>query len=255
MTWCVAVLALAVSACGAAAAPAMAVRAVPTYRAEVLESPEPAVGAGFGSFMNAVGDVDADGVNDIAVASSPLDGVGRVWVFSGRTRGVIHMIESPDAQAARFGGPLFGIEDASGDGVGDLVIGGGRACCFQGRFYIFSGKTGALIRQVDSPGPQGYELFGCPYGLATGDLDGDGAGDFVITADGETRGCAMATSALDPSRTLPPCRRRVRDQRQDRLHPSPFRRRHARALCHVRDRSAARETSPATGSTRSCSAR
>ena len=205
MKWCVAVLAVALSAWGAVAAPAMAIRAVPTYRAEVLEAPEPAVGAGFGSFMNAVGDLDADGVNDIAAASRPFDGAGRVWVFSGRTRGVIHTIQRPDAQAARFGGPLFGIEDASGDGIADLVVGGGPACCFEGRFYIFSGKTGALIREVDNPGPQGYELFISPHGLATGDLDGDGAGDFVITADGETTG--LCDGDFEPSTPPAPCPR------------------------------------------------
>ncbi len=195
-------------------APAQAVRALPSYTAQPLDSPAPQAGALFGDHVDAVGDLDGDGVNDVAVSSErqnagAMPRIGVVWVFSGRTRGVIRTIQNPDPQPGHgFGDSILGIGDVNGDGVPDLMIAGaaldvytgsGTPCgtdetppkppngCneAQGRVYVFSGKTGSLIRRIEDPTPQAGAFFGYGNVIAPGDLNGDGVPDFVVTS-GET---------------------------------------------------------------------
>ena len=187
--------------------PAQAVRPLPSYTAAPLDSPEPEAGtapqdpgAFFGEHMDAVADIDHDGVKDVAISSSrqstPLmPHVGRVWVFSGRTREVIRTIQNPEPQAGNgFGDSIVGLGDVNGDGTGDLAIAAAGqdvdGTAAQGRVYIFSGRTESVIRTIEHPDPQAdpYAYFGYGFALATGDLDGDGMGDFVETAEGQTVG-------------------------------------------------------------------
>ncbi len=222
--------ATAVVALGIGAPPALAVRALPTYTATTLDSPEPEAGALFGNFMSAVGDLDKDGANEVAVSSERQSSgtdtqVGRVYVFSGRTREVLRTIQNPDPQPGNgFGDSIIGIGDANGDGVPDLVISGSGTSVYvgrsdtgaantkpcgatepngcnenQGRVYVFSGRTGSLIRRVEAPTPQSGIYFGYGFGTATNDLNNDGVGDFVET-DSQTIGVCDA----DGEPTTPP---------------------------------------------------
>lgn len=201
----VACVALALASLGAfSPAPAQADRALPSYTAEPLDSPEPQAGAFFGNHLDAVGDLNGDGVNDIAVSSEgqnlgAMPNSGVVRVFSGRTRELIRTLRNPDPQSGGFGNSILGIGDVNGDGVPDVVAAGavqdvftgsGTPCgakepngCneFQGRVYVFSGKTGLLIRRIEDPRPQAFAFFGFGGAIAPGDLNGDGVPDFVVT--------------------------------------------------------------------------
>jgi hypothetical protein len=70
---------------------------------------------GFGAFLAGAGDVDGDGVPDVAVGTG---GFGtKVWVMSGASGGVLFK-SSP-------GGPIAGVGDVDADGIPGLAHSGG----------------------------------------------------------------------------------------------------------------------------------
>jgi hypothetical protein len=156
--------------------------------------------------MRTLDDVDGDGARDVLISSPRFDdgeliNAGRIYIFSGRTAAALQTIGPPDPQAgASFGFWLANLgSDVDGDGVGDfvvsapgVVIDGQRT----GRVYVFSGRTGGLIRTVNAPEPLGPAgRFGADFGgnvIGPGDLSGDGIGDFVATASGAFGGSGAA---------------------------------------------------------------
>jgi len=196
------------AAAHAQAPPTFQTSDVPEYDVFELPPPQPQTGASFGERMRTLDDVVGDGARDVLISSPRFDDgelvdAGRVYVVSGRTRAVLQTIGPPDPQAgATFGfwhANLHG--DADGDGVGDFVVSApGVVIDGQevGRVYVFSGRTGGVIRTVNAPEPLGPTgRFGGDFGgnvIGPGDLSGDGIGDFVATASGafDSRGAAYA---------------------------------------------------------------
>jgi hypothetical protein len=133
-------------------------------------------GTGLGTAIANLGDVQGDGVNDIAVSASGF-GPGRVFVFSGLDGSILREhVGFVSSQA--FGDQLDGGADADGDGIGDLLI----ATLWNGslpRVYLYSGASGALLRTYSPPNPQTY----FPDGIAlVPDADGDQLADVAIGA-------------------------------------------------------------------------
>jgi hypothetical protein len=98
-----------------------------------IDNPGPQEGAQFGFSVAGLGDDNGDGTGDLA-AGAP--GAGRVYVFSGSDRSVLHEIGDPDdltgtpcaptetvASPCNFGYSLAGVGDVNADGVDDLAIG------------------------------------------------------------------------------------------------------------------------------------
>ncbi len=52
----------------------------------------------------------------------------------------------------------------------------------QGRVYVFSATTGALLHTLTTPAPQMNAFFG--WSVAAADVDGDGVADIIVGADG-----------------------------------------------------------------------
>lgn len=79
------------------------------------------------------------------------------------------------------------VGDVNGDSVPDLLVGALLANAGpidSGAVYVFSGRTGALLRSLSSPSAQRGGHFGCAV-LGLEDLTGDGVAEFAVGADGE----------------------------------------------------------------------
>lgn len=128
----------------------------------------------------ALGDVDLDGVPDIAfgTTSARVDGRpnrGRVSVFSGRTGARLHVSEGTVPSGA-FGASLAVLGDVDDDGRPDYVV--GQIGTQDENAWVVSGASGAQLGSV--PGPRtGDPEFGWSV-VGTGDLDHDGYGDFAV---------------------------------------------------------------------------
>ncbi|HEX4666125.1 MAG TPA: integrin alpha [Chthoniobacterales bacterium] len=184
----------------------------------------------FGRSVAALGDVDGDGVADFAVGadaknigggggSSPVrqdgtqspaegggtDNVGQVFIFNGKTGTLIRTLDDPadgySAAGAHFGAAVANAGDLNKDGVTDIVIGAPG----KGQVFVFNGKTGDELYEIDSPTIDLMPSFGAA--LAAGqDFNKDGRPDIVVGAPLNTnnRGAVYVFNGRDGSliRTL-----------------------------------------------------
>jgi hypothetical protein len=152
-----------------------------------LDSPNPQEGAGFG-YSVAVGDVNGDGKDDIAVgaAGEIVDGnsQGQAYVFSGADGSLLFTLNTPNPQGVADFGISVAVGDVNGDGKADIAVGADGAevsgNADQGRAYVFSGADGSVLFTLDSPNPQAGAEFGISG--AVGDVNGDGKGDIAVGA-------------------------------------------------------------------------
>jgi len=145
----------------------------------------------FGAAVAGVGDLDRDGVPDLAVgvAGSGKAGEGAggaVLLLSGRTAAVLHTL-SGETVGDQFGHAVAGIGDVDGDGVPDVLVGapGTWKENVAGSAHVFSGATGRRLHTLVGPRTLG-DRFGFAVSGA-GDLDGDGRPEFLVGCLGEAR--------------------------------------------------------------------
>ncbi len=179
--------------------------ATPTtaYDLTSVDTPFPQPTGRFGERHAATDDIDGDGVNDYFIGDlsedvGSLTNAGRVYAISGKTRAVIYTVVSPEMQAdAQFGFFISVLGDVNGDGTKDLAVGtdsqsttaAGDPCTppasgcndGQGKAWVFSGKAGGLLYEVNNPNPQADGRFGSRIGRA-GDVNGDGVPDSIMGA-------------------------------------------------------------------------
>lgn len=157
---------------------------------------------GEGSF---VGDVNADGVPDLAVAepsfsTSDADNLGRVQLLDGKSFAPLWEFVG-DIAGGMAGASLAPLTDIDADGVPDLAVGApGRAGLpLTGRVYVLSGADGTLLHShlgATPGGHYGWSVAGMP------DLDADGRSELIIgapfeDANGKNSGSVSIVDPLD----------------------------------------------------------
>ena len=167
----------------------------------------------FGSSVASLGDLDGDGVGDLAVGAIRDDdgGVdrGAVWVLFLNTDGTVKAHQKISDTQGNFTGTLdnldlFGISvgslgDLDGDGVGDLAVGAIRdddGGLNRGAVWVLFLNTDGTVKahQKISSTAGGFkgildnsDLFGRSV-ASLGDLDGDGVADLAVGAIGDDDG-------------------------------------------------------------------
>jgi hypothetical protein len=170
-------------------------------------------GEQFGDAVADLGDLDGDGIPDLAVGA-PLDlhnseRKGAVWILFMNRDGTVRSgrkIGDGDGNFKgdlfaddRFGSAVAGIGDLDGDGIPDLAVGADQYDAGGGNsgaiWVLFMNRDGSVKNQQRiAAGDGGFEgtldgedRFGCAI-AAIGDLDEDGVGDLAVGAEQDDDG-------------------------------------------------------------------
>ena len=160
----------------------------------------------FGASVAHIGDIDGDGIDDIAVGAPRTDNgvdlnTGAVYILMLNANGSVKTDVSIDGgnlpgleATAEFGGAVAGVGDLNGDGVPDIMVGapyddtfGGDAGVVWTLFMNADGsvKSSRKTTAGDSLPFQAGAYFG--HSIANlGDLDGDGITDVAVGAPNYT---------------------------------------------------------------------
>jgi hypothetical protein len=126
----------------------------------------------FGYSLAPAGDIDGDGTCDLVIGSQfGFD----ARVVSGDDGALLRKWSS---KIYAYGWAVAGVGDVDGDGRDDVAV-GSPGELGQGAIYLYSGKTGLLLRRVEGfpePGTFGSAIAGA------GDVDGDGGAEVAIGA-------------------------------------------------------------------------
>jgi hypothetical protein len=168
----------------------------------------------FGSAVEGLGDLDGDGITDLAVGARGDDdggnAKGAVWILFLHANGTVKSEQKISSTSGgldadlrdgdRFGGALANLGDLDGDGIVDLAVGipssdtGGSTLDGNvGAVAILFMETDGTVRATQKVGPawgnfvhHGFPLGDGDYfgeGLAPlGDIDGDGVVDLAVGA-------------------------------------------------------------------------
>ena len=159
---------------------------------------------GFGFSVASLGDLDGDGIGDLAVGAWTDDDGGfdrgAVWILFLNTDGTVKSHQKINSSEGGFTGTLddsdrFGVSVASlgdldGDGVGDLAVGANGDDIDRGAVWIlFLNTDGTVKSHQKISGTEGGfngtlddgDRFGTSV-ASLGDLGGDGVGDLAVGA-------------------------------------------------------------------------
>ncbi|NBB93433.1 MAG: hypothetical protein GVY32_09735 [Gammaproteobacteria bacterium] len=162
-----------------------------------------------GERVSGLGDINDDGLPDVAVGAYRADpggksGAGEAYVLFG-SDGVFPASIHPDDLDGDNGFELLGANpfdqlgfdvsgagDVNGDGIDDLIVGGDGA---NSAWVVFGRSTAfpAALSVADLDGANGFRLDGAASGADTGhtvagigDFDGDGVDDIAVSAPAQS---------------------------------------------------------------------
>ncbi|NQU47907.1 MAG: FG-GAP repeat protein [Planctomycetes bacterium] len=142
----------------------------------------------FGKAVNAAGDINSDGFDDVIVGATNSDtGVynsGSTYVYSGADGSLLYQFDGL-SNSEYSGGSVAGGLDFNGDGIPDLVVGAENAYLTgvgnSGAAYLYSGADGSLLHLW--MGTEYADWFGSSVSML-GDVTQDGRAEVIIGARG-----------------------------------------------------------------------
>jgi hypothetical protein len=163
-----------------------------------------------GNVVAGAGDIDGDGLADIAIGADRADpngsASGAVYLWTGLATGTVSLADSPavlegENLGDHAGAAVAGVGDSDGDGIADLLVGafdadyGGADA---GAVYLaagpFSGNQSLSEAIARFDGEDDADKAGFAVG-APGDIDGDGYADLLMGAYGNDSSGASAGAA------------------------------------------------------------
>jgi hypothetical protein len=143
----------------------------------------------FGYSVNAAGDVNGDGYDDIIVGAYHYkEFTGRVYVYAGNANGLSTtpvLTVTGEGPNLYFGRSVGTAGDVNGDGYDDVIVSAQAYDDWTGRVYVYAGGPDGLdatpVFIAVGEGPS--NSFGRSVGTA-GDVNGDGYSDVFVGAHG-----------------------------------------------------------------------
>jgi len=160
-----------------------------------------------GSIVSAVGDLNNDGISDIAFGDDRANnGTGRVYVVYGDNNGFSNPFDLAGLDGNNgftingineydgTGNAISAAGDVNGDGIDDLILGADYRNNTMGAAYVLfgiDGGPGSTVNLADLDGTNGFAISGLSPNDAAGsavttagDINGDGVSDIAIGAPG-----------------------------------------------------------------------
>lgn len=153
---------------------------------DTLVSPAPETDGAYGHAVAGLPDRNGDGRGEVLVGAvresvTTSEDAGRAYVVAGITETVLSAHVSPNTLAfGRYGATVRTVPDVSGDGRPDYAVAATSEANGRGRVYLYSGADGSLLRTINNPGTDGWNLGGTIAGVP--DVDGDGRGELLLLA-------------------------------------------------------------------------